>query len=59
MVHNGSRNSNNSDNNDIENPSAMLENLLIVQAQLLQTVQQVMVKMQEINQLMQFIEVRP
>jgi hypothetical protein len=37
----------------------MLENLLIVQAQLLQTVQQVMVKMQEINQLMQFIEVRP
>jgi hypothetical protein len=37
----------------------MLEHLLIVQAQLLQTVQQVMVQMQDVNQLMQSMEVRP
>jgi hypothetical protein len=37
----------------------MLEHLLIVQAQLLQIVQQVMVQMKEINQLMQSMEVRP
>jgi hypothetical protein len=59
MVNNGSRNSNNGDNNDVKNPSSMLEHLLIIQAQLLQTVQQVMVQMQDINQLMQSIEVRP
>jgi activator of HSP90 ATPase len=58
MVNNGSRNSNNSDNNDVENLSSTLEHLLIVQAQLLQTVQQVMVQMQEVNQLMQSMEVR-
>jgi hypothetical protein len=59
MANNGSRNSNNGDNNDVENPSTMLEHLLIVQAQLLRTVQHVMVQMQEINQLMQYMEVRP
>jgi hypothetical protein len=58
MVNNGSRNSSNSDNNDVENLSSTLEHLLIVQAQLLQTVQQVMVQMQEVNQLMQSMEVR-
>jgi hypothetical protein len=59
MVNNKSRNSNNGDNNDIENPSSTLEHLVIVQAQLLQIIQQVMVQMQEINQLMQSIEERP
>jgi hypothetical protein len=49
MVNNGSHNSNNGDNNNVENPSSMLEHLLIVQAQLLQTVQQVIVQMQDIN----------
>jgi hypothetical protein len=59
MMNNGSRNSNSGDNNDIENPSLMLEHLLIIQAQLLQTVQQVMVQMKDINQLMQSMEVGP
>jgi hypothetical protein len=59
MANDGSRNSNNGDNNNVKNPSSMLEHLLIVQAQLLQTVQQVIVQMQDINQLMQSIEVKP
>jgi hypothetical protein len=59
MVINGSHNSNNSDNNDIENPSLTLEQLLIIQAELLQTIQQIMVQMQDVNQLMQSMEVRP
>jgi hypothetical protein len=59
MMNNRSRNSNSGDNNDIENPSLMLEHLLIIQAQLLQTVQQVMVQMKDINQLMQSMEVGP
>jgi hypothetical protein len=59
MMNNGSRNSNSGDNNDIENPSLMLEHLLIIQGQLLQTVQQVMVQMKDINQLMQSMEVGP
>jgi hypothetical protein len=59
MMNNGSRNSNSGDNNDIENPSLMLEHLLIIQAQLLQTVQQVKVQMKDINQLMQSMEVGP
>jgi hypothetical protein len=59
MVIDGSRNSNNGDNNDAENPSSTLEQLLIIQAQLLQTVQQILVQMQDINQLMQSMEVRP
>jgi hypothetical protein len=59
MVNDGSCNSNNSDNSDIENPCSTLEHLLIVQAQLLQTIQQVMVQMQGVNQLMQSVGVRP
>jgi hypothetical protein len=59
MVNDGSCNSNNGDNNNIENASSMLEHLLIVQAQLLQTVPHVIVQMQGINQLMQSMEVRP
>jgi hypothetical protein len=59
MVNDGSCNSNNSHKNDIENPSSTLEHLLIVHAQLLHTAQQVMVQMQDINQLMQSMKVRP
>jgi hypothetical protein len=59
MVNDGSHNFNNGDNNNIENPSSMLEHLLIIQAQLLQTIQQVMVQMQDVNQLMQSMEVGP
>jgi hypothetical protein len=59
MANNRSRNSYNVDNNDAENPFSTLEHLLIVQAQLLQTVQKVMVQMQDVNQLMQSMEVRP
>jgi hypothetical protein len=51
--------SNNDDNNDIESPPSTLEQLLIIQNQLLQTVQQILVQMQDINQLMQSIEARP
>jgi hypothetical protein len=51
--------SNNSNNNDDENPSSTLEQLLIVQAQLLQTVQQILVQMQGVNLLMQSMEERP
>jgi hypothetical protein len=59
MANDGSHNSNNDDNNKDENPSLMLEQLLIVQAQLLQTVQQILVQMQGINQLMQSMEEKP
>jgi hypothetical protein len=59
MASNGSHNSNNGDNNDVENPSTTLEHLFIIQAQLLWTVHHVMVQMKEINQLMQSMEVRP
>jgi hypothetical protein len=59
MANDGIRNSNGGDNNNIENPSSMLEHLLIIQAQLLQTIQQVMVQMQDITQLMQSMELRP
>jgi hypothetical protein len=55
MTNDVSRNSNNND----ENPSSMLEQLLIVQAQLLQTVQQILVQMQGVNQLMQSMEEGP
>jgi hypothetical protein len=50
---------NHNSNDDDKNPSSMLEHLLIIQAQFLQTVQQVMVQMQDINHLMQSMEVRP
>jgi hypothetical protein len=58
MAHDGSRNSNNSDDNNVENPSSTLEHLLIVQAQLLQVIQQILVQMQDVNQLIQSMEVR-
>jgi hypothetical protein len=59
MASDGSCNANNSDSNDIENPPSTLEQLLIIQNQLLQTVQQILVQMQDVNQLMQSMEVRP
>jgi hypothetical protein len=59
MANDKSHNSSNVDNNDDENPSSMLEQFLIIQAQLLQTVQQILVQMQEINQLMHSMEERP
>jgi activator of HSP90 ATPase len=59
MAHGGSHNSNNDDNNDVENPSSMLEQLLIVQVQLLRTVQQILEQMQDINLLMESMEIRP
>jgi hypothetical protein len=58
MAHDGSRNSNNGDDNNVENPSLALEHLLIVQTQLLHAVQQILVQMQDVNQLMQSMEVR-
>jgi hypothetical protein len=59
MANDGSYKSNNDDNNDIESPPSTLQQLLIVQNQLLQTVQQILVQMQDVNQLMQSIEARP
>jgi hypothetical protein len=59
MANDESHNSNNGDNNDDENPSSMLEQLLIIKTQLLQTVQQILVQMQGVNQLMQSKEERP
>jgi hypothetical protein len=58
MVNDGSRTSYNGNNNNVKNSSSMLEHLLFVQAQLLQTVQQILVQMQDVNQLMQTMEVR-
>jgi hypothetical protein len=59
MANDESHNSNNGDNNDDENPSSMLEQLLIIKTQLLQTVQQILVQMQGVNQVMQSKEERP
>jgi hypothetical protein len=59
MANDGSYKSNNDDNNDIESPSSTLEQLLIIQNQLLQTVQQILVEMQDVNQLIQSMETRP
>jgi hypothetical protein len=59
MANDGSCKSNNSDNNDIESPPSTIEQLLIVQAQLHQTIQQILVQMQDVNQLMQSMEEKP
>jgi hypothetical protein len=59
MANDGRCNSNNGDNNDVQNPPSTLEQLLIVHAQLLQTMQQILVQMQGINQLLQSMEARP
>jgi hypothetical protein len=59
MANDKSHNSSNVDNNDDENPSSTFEQLLIVQAQLFQTVQQILVQMQGVNQLMHSMEERP
>jgi hypothetical protein len=52
-------NCNNGDNNVVQNPPSTLEQLLIVQAQLLQTTQQLLVQMQDVNQLLQSMQARP
>jgi hypothetical protein len=52
-------NCNKGDNNDIQNPPSTLEQLLIVQAQLLWTMQQILVEMQDVNQLLQSMKARP
>jgi hypothetical protein len=60
MANDGSCKSNHGDNNDVESsPPSMLEQLLIVQAQLHTTVQQILVQMQNVNQLMQSMEAIP
>jgi glyoxylate carboligase len=46
------------DNKDVWNPPSTLEQLLIVEAQLLRTMQQLLVQMQDVNQLMQSMEAR-
>jgi hypothetical protein len=52
-------NCNNGDNNDVQNPHSTLEQLLIVQAQLLWTMKQLLVQIQYVNQLLQSMEARP
>jgi hypothetical protein len=52
-------NCNNGNNNDVQNPPSTLEQLLIVQAQLLWTMQQILTQMQDVNQLLQSMEARP
>jgi TolA-binding protein len=59
MANDGRCNCNNGDNNNIESPPSMLEQLFIVQAQLHRIVQQLLVQMQDVNQLMQSMESRP
>jgi hypothetical protein len=59
MASDGSCKSNNGNNNDVESPPSMLEQLLIVHAQLHWSVQQILVQMQDVNQLMQSMEARP
>jgi hypothetical protein len=52
-------NCSNVDNNDVQNPPSTIEQLLIVQAQLLRTMQQILAQMQDVNQLLQSMEARP
>jgi hypothetical protein len=59
MANDGRCNCNNGDNNNVQNPPSTPEHLLIVQAQLPQTMQQILVQMQDVNQLMQPTEARP
>jgi hypothetical protein len=59
MVNDGRCNCNNNNNNDVQNPPSTLEQLLIVQAQLLRTMQQILAQMQDVNQLLQSMEAGP
>jgi hypothetical protein len=59
MANDGMCNCNNGNNNDVHNPPSTLEQLLIVQAQLLRTMQQILAPMQDVNQLLQSMEARP
>jgi hypothetical protein len=58
MVNDGRCNCINGDNRGVQNPPSTLEQLLIVQAQLLQTMQQILVQIQDVNQLMQSMKAR-
>jgi hypothetical protein len=58
MANDRSCNCNNGDN-DVESPPSTLEQLLIVQAHLLWTMQQILGQMKGVNQLMQSMEERP
>jgi hypothetical protein len=58
MAKDGRCNCNNGNSNDVQNPPSTFEQLLIVQAQLLWTMQQILVQMQDVNQLLQSIEAR-
>jgi hypothetical protein len=58
MANNGRCNCNNGNNRGVQNPPLTHEQLLIVQAQLLWTMQQILAQIQDINQLMQSMEAR-
>jgi hypothetical protein len=59
MANDGRCNCNNGNNNDVQNPPSTLEQLLIIQAQLLWTMQQILAQMQDVNQLLQSVGPRP
>jgi hypothetical protein len=59
MANDGSRNCNNGNNNDVQNPPSTLEQFFIIHAQLLRTMQQILAQMQDVNQLLQSMEARP
>jgi hypothetical protein len=58
MTNNGRCNCNNGNNRGVQNPPSTHEQLLIVQAELLWTMQQILAQIQDINQLMQSMEAR-
>jgi hypothetical protein len=58
MANDGMCNCNHGDSNDVQNPPSALEQLLTVQVQLLQTVQQILAQMQDVNQLMKSMKAR-
>jgi hypothetical protein len=58
MANDGRCNYINGNNRGVQNPPSTLEQLLIIQAQLLRTMQQILVQIQDINQLMQSMEAR-
>jgi hypothetical protein len=58
VANDGRCNCNNGNNIDVQNPPSTFEQLLIVEAQLLQTMQQILAQMQEVNQLLQSMEAR-
>jgi hypothetical protein len=59
MANDGRSNCKNGDNNDVQNPPSTIEQLLTIQAQLLQTMQQILAQMQDLDQLLQSMKARP